>query len=158
LKKLTVVEYEYYTSLLDNQKLFIVELFYRGSTREDKELKTILNKMKLKALLPSLREKKRYVGFVVESKESLDLKQVKESIETSMKELVGSLGMANAGLLFLKDWKDNKGIVRVSTKNVDHLKASLALIKEINGKKIIIKSLGVSGVVDKVRKLCYMEG
>ncbi|MBT5029702.1 hypothetical protein HON03_00395 [archaeon] len=158
MKKLTVVEYEYYTSLLDNQKLFIVELFYRGSTREDKELKTILNKMKLKALLPSLREKKRYVGFVVESKESLDLKQVKESIETSMKELVGSLGMANAGLLFLKDWKDNKGIVRVSTKNVDHLKASLALIKEINGKKIIIKSLGVSGVVDKVRKLCYMEG
>ena len=158
MKKLTVVEYEYYTSLLDNQKLFIVELFYRGSTREDKELKTILNKMKLKALLPSLREKKRYVGFVVESKESLDLKQVKESIETSMKELVGSLGMANAGLLFLKDWKDNKGIVRVSTKNVDHLKASLALIKEINGKKIIIKSLGVSGVVDKVRKLCYMQG
>ena len=158
MKKLTVVEYEYYTSLLDNQKLFIVELFYRGSTREDKELKTILNKMKLKALLPSLREKKRYVGFVVESKESLDLKQVKESIETSMKELVGSLGMANAGLLFLKDWKDNKGIVRVSTKNVEHLKASLALSKEINGKKIIIKSLGVSGVVDKVRKLCYMEG
>ncbi|MBL7051873.1 MAG: ribonuclease P protein component 2 [Nanoarchaeota archaeon] len=110
--------------------------------------------MKLKALLPSLREKKRYVGFVVESKDNLDLKQVQETIESSMKDLIGNLGMANAGLLFLKDWKDNKGIVRVSTKNVDHLKASLALIKEINGEKVIIKSLGVSGVVDKVRKLC----
>ena len=114
--------------------------------------------MKLKALLPSLREKKRYVSFVVESKEDLDLKQVKEAIEGSMKELVGNLGIANAGLLFLKDWKDNKGIVRVSTKSVDQLKASLALIKEINGQKVIIKSLGVSGIVDKLRKLYFMEG
>ena len=154
MKKLVIVEYKYYTSFIGNQKLFIVELFYRESKREDKELKTILNKMKLKALLPSLREKKRYVGFVVESKDNLDLKQVQETIESSMKDLIGNLGMANAGLLFLKDWKDNKGIVRVSTKNVDHLKASLALIKEINGEKVIIKSLGVSGVVDKVRKLC----
>ncbi len=114
--------------------------------------------MKLKALLPSLREKKRYVGFVVESKDNLDLKQVQEAIEASMKELVGNLGIANAGLLFLKDWKNNRGIIRISTKNVDQLKASLALIKEINGKKVIVKSLGVSGVVDKLRKLYFMEG
>jgi len=60
--------------------------------------------------------------------------------------------------MFLKDWKDNKGIVRVNSKYVDHTKASMALIKEVNGKKAKVQSLAISGIVDKLRKKYFMEG
>jgi len=108
--------------------------------------------MKLKALLPSLREKKRYVAFEVESKDDISFKDVKETIEVSVNKLIGDLGSASAGIQFLKDWKNNKGILRVNTKYVDHVKASLTLVEDVNNQKIKIKSLEVSGIIDKLRK------
>jgi len=114
--------------------------------------------MKLKPLLPSLREKKRYLAFEVESKEKITFLEVKKAIEGKMKEFIGTLGMANTGMIFLKDWKDNKGIVRVNSKYVDHTKAGMALVKEVNNKRVIIKSLAVSGIIDKLRKKYFSEG
>ena len=114
--------------------------------------------MKLKALLPCLREKKRYVAFIVETKDKLEARDAKKEIEDNMQRFLGDLGMANVGLMFLKDWKDNKGLARVNSKYVDHFKASLALIKEINGKKVVVKSIGVSGLVGKLRKSYFKEG
>ncbi len=108
--------------------------------------------MKLKPLMPSLREKKRYIAFEVKTEGKITFSETKNAIEDKMKEFVGTLGMASAGPIFLKDWKDNRGIVRVNTKYVDHTKASLALIKEVNGKKVKIQSLNVSGIIDKLRK------
>jgi ribonuclease P/MRP protein subunit POP5 len=108
--------------------------------------------MKLKPLMPSLREKKRYIAFEVKTKDKITFSETKNAIEDKMKEFIGTLGMGNAGMIFLKDWKDNKGIVRVNSKYVDHTKASLALIKEVNKKKAKIQSLNVSGIIDKLRK------
>ena len=114
--------------------------------------------MKLKPLMPSLREKKRYIGFEVKTKEKITFSEAKKAIEDKMKEFIGTLGMANAGMIFLKDWKDNKGIVRVNTKFVDHTKAGMALIKEVNEKKAKVQSLAVSGIINKIRKKYFMEG
>jgi len=108
--------------------------------------------MKLKPLLPSLREKKRYLAFKIEANKELTLTEVRMAIERSLKEFTGDLGVAKAGMIFLKDWKDNTGIVRVNTKSVDTVKASLALIKQIDNQKVVVKSLGVSGVINKIRK------
>ena len=108
--------------------------------------------MKLKAILPSLREKKQYIAFEVEKPENIGLKETRNAIMASTKNLIGDLGMAKAGILFLKDWKDQKGILRVNSKYVNYTKASMALITEISGKKARIKSVGVSGVVNKVRE------
>lgn len=107
--------------------------------------------MKLKGLLPSLREKKRYIAFSIKSADDISFKEAKNEIETSMLKFIGELGFANTGPLFLKDWKDMKGIVKVNTKYVDHTKAAMALIKEINGKKAKIESIAVSGVLNKIR-------
>ncbi|MAG77838.1 hypothetical protein CL616_00570 [archaeon] len=114
--------------------------------------------MKLKPLMPSLREKKRYLAFEVKSKDKITFSEAKKAIENKMKEFVGTLGMANAGMIFLKDWKENKGIVRVNAKYVDHTKASMALIKEVSEKKAKVQSLAVSGIIDKIRKKYFMEG
>jgi ribonuclease P/MRP protein subunit POP5 len=111
--------------------------------------------MKLKPLSPSLREKKRYIAFFVESKHEITLAQAKASVMESMHQLIGDLGVSKAGVLFLSDWKDNIGIMRVNTKSVDEAKASLALIKEVNEKKAIVKSVKVSGVLNSIRKSCF---
>ena len=107
--------------------------------------------MKLRPILPSLREKKRYIAFEVEAKEIVAFSDVKMAIETSMKQFIGDFGMAHAGLLFLPDWKHNKGILRVNTSMVDHTKASLALITDIATQKATVKSVAVSGAINKVR-------
>jgi len=111
--------------------------------------------MKLKPILPTLREKKRYVAFEVQGE--VTRATIKQEIISTMKEFIGTLGMANAGLDFLPDWKDNRGIYRVNTKYTDHSKASLALIKTINNKKITVKSLGTSGIINKIRKKYFSK-
>ena len=100
--------------------------------------------------MPSLREKKRYLAFEVESEKKLDSKEAQTLIENSLKRFVGELGMAKAGIIFMKDWKNNRGIIKVNTKSVDELKASIALIKDIT-----IKSLTLSGSIEKVRSQCF---
>ena len=104
--------------------------------------------------MPSLREKKRYLAFEVESEKNLDSKEIQILIENSMKRLVGEIGIAKAGIRFMNDWKNNRGIIKVNTNSVDELKASIALVKE---EKIIIKSLALSGSIEKVRNQCFWK-
>ena len=84
-----------------------------------------------------------------------DFKAISDSINSSFAKYFGEFGLAEAGLMVLKDkWntQTQTGIIKVNYKCVDKLKASLALIKEINNKKIIIKSKGTSGILAKAEK------
>ncbi len=100
---------------------------------------------KLKTLIPSLREKKRYVAFEVISSKKVSSSTIKKSIETSCLSYLGTLNYGKAGIMFLADkYSNNKGILRVETKHVNELKACLALIKDNT-----VRSLGTSGVLNK---------
>ena len=117
-------------------------------------------KGKLKAIPSSLREKKRYVAFEVLSEDKMEIDAVKKAIEDSFKEYVGLLGVSKANLYVLKDkWNQEKqrGILRVNNKMLEHLKASFALIREIEGKKAVIHAIGVSGILKKAEKR-YLAG
>lgn len=112
-----------------------------------------MTKKKIKPLLPSLREKKRYLAFEVISKDKItNFDAVSESIFNSTEQFIGKLGMSEAGLLSLKDkWNSNsqRGLLRVNHKNVDKLKAALTMIEKIEEKDVIVKSVGVSGILNK---------
>ncbi len=108
--------------------------------------------MKPKILLPSLKEKKRYLAFEVKADTELAHKDARQAIRNEMSKLVGDIGMAKAGLMFLDDWKDNKGILKVNNKSVDEAKAALTMLQKINNKKVIVKSIGVSGILNKIRQ------
>lgn len=108
--------------------------------------------MMLKPLLPTLREKKRYIAFEVQAEKRVPLDQVMSCVENTLKKFLGDLGMARAGVHFLKDWKNQRGILKTNTKHVDEVKAALALVQEIAGGKAIVRSLAVSGTVDKIRR------
>jgi ribonuclease P/MRP protein subunit POP5 len=110
---------------------------------------------KIKPILPSLREKKRYLAFEVLSEEKIPNPQgVIQAIQKACQEYLGAMGMANAGIIILQDTynKDlQRGIIRVSNKMVDHLRAALCFVKEIDNKKVIVRSVGVSGILKKAK-------
>ncbi len=45
-----------------------------------------------------------------------------------------------------------KGIIRVGNKHVNELKAALTFIEKINNQKVIVKSIGVSGILKKAKQ------
>jgi RNase P/RNase MRP subunit POP5 len=102
----------------------------------------------MKPLLPSMREKKRYVVFETITDEFSLKKAEKSIIENSLK-LLGEFGISKSGLMLLSDsWEKNKGIIKINPKYVDELKVSLGLMKG----DIIINVLGVSGTLKKAKQ------
>ena len=110
-------------------------------------------KTKLKPVLPSLREKKRYLAFEVISKEKInDSGDVSNAIMHYSLQFLGQLGMAKAGIMVLNnkwDAHNQRGIIKVSHKHVDAVKAALALADKIDGKDVIFRSIGISGILNK---------
>jgi len=113
-------------------------------------------KNKLKPLLPSLREKKRYLAFEVLSRAKIkDFDAVSDAILNNSEDFLGQLGMSRAGLMILRDkWNADtqKGLIRVNNKNVDNLKAALTMVDKVDDEDAIVRSLGVSGILNKAEK------
>ena len=110
-------------------------------------------KTKLKPVLPSLREKKRYLVFEVISKQKInDANQVSSAIWNASLQFLGQLGTAKAGLMVLSnkwDQKLQRGIIKVSHRHVDAVKAALIFANKIDNEDVIFRSLGVSGILRK---------
>mgnify|MGYP001570940598 FL=1 len=108
---------------------------------------------KLKPVLPSLREKKRYLVFEVISKEKInDANKVSNAVWHCSLQFLGQLGAAKAGIMVLSnkwDQKLQRGIIKVSHKHVDAVKAALAFADKIDNNDVIFRSLGVSGILRK---------
>jgi len=110
-------------------------------------------KSRLKPVLPSLREKKRYLAFEVISKERMSsAEEVSEAIWDCSLRFLGQLGTARAGLMVLNnkwDAQRQRGIMKVGHKHVDALKAALMFASKIKNNDVIFRSLGVSGILRK---------
>tara|TARA_Y100000034_G_scaffold135867_1_gene209505 strand:+ start:2484 stop:2819 length:336 start_codon:yes stop_codon:yes gene_type:complete len=105
----------------------------------------------MKPILPSLKEKKRYVVFEVKSKNKIKFDSVKSEIFSVTNKMLGEFETSKAGLMFLDDWSGQRGILRVNHTYMDKLKASLLFVKDINKYDVIIQSRGVSGILKKAR-------
>ena len=106
---------------------------------------------KIKSLLPTLRERKRYVGFTVIGNQNIQVdRSFQKRIFSSFATLFGEVGLAKAGLLFVKTKKmyKQKGIIRVNHMYLDHLKAALAFMKG----DCIVSSIIASGMIANVEK------
>lgn len=112
--------------------------------------------MKIKPLLPSQREKKRYLVFEIISKNKVKpLSEITNAVWNSILTFVGQSGAARAGINVLQDKYDSsrqRGMIRVSHKMLDVLKAALTLIREINNEPVIVRSLGTSGILKKTEE------
>lgn len=108
----------------------------------------------MKTILPSLKEKKRYLAFEIISKSKIKaFASVRKAIQAASLTLIGEVGVANMGLQVLPEkYKDNKGIVRVNASYTEELKAALTLIEELEGDPALVRSLGASGMLNKAEK------
>ena len=113
-------------------------------------------KTKTKPLLPSLREKKRYLAYeVISSKKYNDAIEINKAILDAAKEFLGNLGLAKAGIIALNDQfnqTSQRGILRVNNKHLDNLKASFIFVNKINDNNVILRSVGASGILKKTQQ------
>ena len=106
----------------------------------------------MKPLLPTLKERKRYILFELTSEKKIEKKIVGEQVRKACLQFLGELGMARAGVQFLPETYNNgKGIIRVGHKYVDEVKAALALVSKIDGKKASFNISKVSGIIDRLK-------
>lgn len=100
---------------------------------------SFLKVVKIKPLIPSLRENNRYLLY--EADDEINESQILGGI----KEFIGCLGIAKANpVLLIK--KKKKGILKVNNKYVNHVKTALMLIKENK-----VRTLKVSGMIKRLK-------
>jgi ribonuclease P/MRP protein subunit POP5 len=101
-------------------------------------------------LLPSLKEKKRYVVFRVHSKERLDYASVHNAAWNSLLNWMGERDLSRANVRMIKNlWDSRKqtGFIRCSPKFVDAVKVSLSLVHQIGDQRVTFQTLRVSGTI-----------
>jgi len=103
-------------------------------------------------LMPTLKEKKRYVVYEISSDKPMgvDSKKVVEKVQSIM----GVFDSAKAGLMNAHyNQKTQRGVIRVTTKYVDKLRTSLMLIEDIDNEDVSIRTIGVSGILQKAKHI-----
>ncbi len=116
---------------------------------------------KLKPLLPTLKEKKRYLAFEIISKSKIKaFTEVSRAIWASVLSFSGTQGAAHMGIwVFPEQYNAEKqrGLIRVEHKHMNELKAALALTTHIEQQPVILRSIGASGILAKAQKK-YLTG
>ncbi|MEW5896780.1 MAG: Rpp14/Pop5 family protein [Nanoarchaeota archaeon] len=101
-------------------------------------------------LLPSLKQKKRYVVFEIISKKVFSFEEIKEEVDKALLTFLGELGVAKSSPMLIKEKsQNNKFIIKVNHKYTDELKSALILIKRIKNTPVIICSIITSGTIKK---------
>ena len=110
----------------------------------------------LKQLPPTLREKKRYLVFeAISHRGSIPLAKAAKAIALSYANLHGEKGSADSGLQFVsKRSRDElqRGMIRVNRKHVLDLKAAIALVKTVDNQDVVLRSIGLSGMIKKAEE------
>ncbi len=95
----------------------------------------------------------RYILFEIISDEEIGYEEFRKSFLNVCFSLLGELDYKNANILILEnEFKGRKGIIKCSHKYVDPVKLGLGLLREINGKKVIVQSLKVSGTLKSLKR------
>jgi len=103
----------------------------------------------LKPVLPSLREKKRYISCDILPKQDISFQTLKKEINSHLLRTLGEIGHSKAGIQYIQHNK--KMIIRTSNKELTSTRAALMLINKINNKKARIKTAKISGILKKLK-------
>ena len=107
--------------------------------------------MKLKPIPPSARSRRRYLVFEVISDGSFSKEQAIKAVTRLGLHFLGEKEYSSLKLSVLV-FENNRGIIRFMYKKKQPVKAVLALLTEIDGTDIIVRTLGVSGTIKKAKE------
>lgn len=106
--------------------------------------------MKLKPILPSLKEKKRYLSFEVIADKNVSAESAAKAVSQSTLQFLGTLEAGKAGIMFFKDkYNSNTGVIKTGHKYVDKVRSALALITKIDDTDVVVRTRIVSGTMKK---------
>lgn len=111
---------------------------------------------KIKPLLPTLRERKRYLVFQIHSSSPLrDVGAIQQALFEALLQYLGEKQLAKAGVSFLQDHyhpAHQQGIIRVNHTLVDDVRAGLCFAQKIGAVPVIFQIKGVSGILAKAQR------
>ena len=111
---------------------------------------------RLKPLLPTLKEKKRYLAFEIISKDQISqFSEVSKAIWTATLSFIGTKGVADIGMRVLPETyndKKQRGLIRTTHKGMNDLKSSIMFITQIENQPVIMRIIGASGILAKAYK------
>lgn len=99
-------------------------------------------------MIPSQRERKRYMKFKVVSDNPISKEITKDAVMSGIREFLGTYGMAKAGITMVTE-----NILRVAHTETDKVKTALSLISKINGTRAIVHTVYVSGSLEKAKSI-----
>ncbi len=103
----------------------------------------------MKPLLPTLKEKKRYVKYQVITASPLR-RDVSDELLQRLRRTLGVFGSAEAGLLSIHyDTRTQTGVLRTSVAALPKVRAALLLTTFLSRTRVAIRTLGVSGILKK---------
>ena len=97
-------------------------------------------------LLPSLREKKRYLAFEMLSEGAVSRRDFIDELERSASSLLGDMGSSECGLNMLS-FDRAGGIIRCARTKTEYTRAVLATINRVRGVRVAVHVIGSSGSV-----------
>jgi len=105
-----------------------------------------------KPLLPTLKEKKRYINYHLHSEEALPKHSGFELIK-ELSKVLGVFMSAEAGLLAISyDEHTQKGVLRTSTKRLTETRKALTLITQIKNIPVVVQTTKTSGVLKTAKR------
>ncbi|MEA3254497.1 MAG: Rpp14/Pop5 family protein [Candidatus Altiarchaeota archaeon] len=106
-----------------------------------------------KPLIPTLRERNRYIAFELISDSRFRREEVVKAVWNTVLRFLGEYGASRTSL-WIMDWNEEKqnGILKVNHNSVEEVRAALALLKDINKENCIPHVLGISGTLKKTRE------
>ena len=105
--------------------------------------------MKLRKM-PTLKEKKRYLNFRIETDAKIPYFELKDVVWDSVMGWVGEKGTGQSDFKIIKNlWNPDKkeGAVSCSPKFVDDIKVALATVQYIGDAKVVFTVTKVSGTI-----------
>ena len=101
---------------------------------------------------PTMRDKRRYVSFRVEVEGGAGEREIREGVLSTLLTYLGELGFSKAGprIAYFKPSK-GLGIIKCSVESVNEVRAGLALVSKIGGRKAAVRLLGNSGSICKLK-------
>jgi ribonuclease P/MRP protein subunit POP5 len=100
----------------------------------------------LEPLLPSLRNRKRYIAVVVVSEVPVQRNAFIAAVSQTGCTVLGDVGFAGCGISVL-GFENNVGIIKCKHTFISQTIGVLAFMTMIDGQKVIVQTLGVSGTV-----------
>lgn len=111
--------------------------------------------IKLKPLMPTLRQKKRFIKVRIESNVKYNFKELSENLIEEIIFYFGAVDFGKSGIWILRDKFDydkQEIVLKVGVKMKDKLVGVLALIKKINTSNVKLSIIRVSGTFKGLEK------